>query len=102
MESNHATMNKVVPLTARKLTAVTADELRNKSRGEFVYASLRDAIWEGRFAPNERIPEEERPTIDRFFPQVRLSIVSTGVLWDRRDNPLTPTRGTQSDDVCGP
>jgi hypothetical protein len=25
------------------LTAVTADELRNKSRGEFVYASLRDA-----------------------------------------------------------
>ena len=52
-------MSKVVPLTARKLTAVTADELRNKSRGEFVYASLRDAIWEGRFAPNERIPEEE-------------------------------------------
>ena len=52
-------MSKVVPLTARKLTAVTADELRNKSRSEFVYASLRDAIWEGRFAPNERIPEEE-------------------------------------------
>jgi len=52
-------MSKVVSLTARKLTAVTADELRNKSRGEFVYASLRDAIWEGRFAPNERIPEEE-------------------------------------------
>jgi DNA-binding GntR family transcriptional regulator len=48
-----------VPLAARKLTAVTADELRNKSRSEFVYASLRDAIWEGRFAPNERIPEEE-------------------------------------------
>ncbi|HEX5216209.1 MAG TPA: POTRA domain-containing protein [Vicinamibacterales bacterium] len=45
---------------------------------------------------DERIPEDERPTIDRFFPQVRLSIVSTGVLWDRRDNPLTPTRGTQS------
>jgi DNA-binding GntR family transcriptional regulator len=52
-------MSKVVPLTARKLTAVTADELRNKSRSEFVYTSLRDAIWEGRFAPNERIPEEE-------------------------------------------
>lgn len=48
-----------MPLAARKLTAVTADELRNKSRSEFVYASLRDAIWEGRFAPNERIPEEE-------------------------------------------
>jgi DNA-binding GntR family transcriptional regulator len=52
-------MSTVLPLTARKLTAVTADELRNKSRSEFVYTSLRDAIWEGRFAPNERIPEEE-------------------------------------------
>src|SRR5712692_1297887 len=50
---------KVVPLKARKLTAATADALRNKSRSEFVFASLRDAIWEGRFAPNERIPEEE-------------------------------------------
>src|ERR1700704_1885017 len=52
-------MSKVVPLTARKLTAVTADELRNRSRSEFVYASLRDAIWEGRFTRGERIPEEE-------------------------------------------
>jgi DNA-binding GntR family transcriptional regulator len=51
--------SKVVPLTARKLTAVTADELRNRSRSEFVYASLRDAIWEGRFTRGERIPEEE-------------------------------------------
>jgi DNA-binding GntR family transcriptional regulator len=51
--------SKVVPLTARKLTAITADELRNRSRSEFVYASLRDAIWEGRFTRGERIPEEE-------------------------------------------
>jgi DNA-binding GntR family transcriptional regulator len=51
--------SKVVPLTARKLTAVTADELRNRSRSEFVYTSLRDAIWEGRFTRGERIPEEE-------------------------------------------
>jgi DNA-binding GntR family transcriptional regulator len=50
---------KVVPLKARKLTAVTAEELRSMSRSEFVYASLRDAIWEGRFAPGERIGEEE-------------------------------------------
>jgi len=52
-------MGKVVPLKARKLTAVTAEELRSMSRSEFVYASLRDAIWEGRFAPGERIGEEE-------------------------------------------
>jgi len=50
---------KVVPLAARKLTAVKADELRNQSRSEFVFARLRDAIWEGRFTGGERIPEEE-------------------------------------------
>jgi DNA-binding GntR family transcriptional regulator len=50
---------KVVPLAARKLTAVKADELRNQSRSEFVFARLRDAIWEGSFTGGERIPEEE-------------------------------------------
>ncbi len=44
-------------LKARKGAA--ADALGNRSRSEFVFASLRDAIWEGKFAPGERIPEEE-------------------------------------------
>jgi DNA-binding GntR family transcriptional regulator len=44
---------------ARKWTAATPDALRNTSRSEFVFAALRDAIWDGRFAPGERIPEEE-------------------------------------------
>jgi outer membrane translocation and assembly module TamA len=43
---------------------------------------------------DDRIPAEERPLIDRAFPQVRLSLVSTGVSWDRRDDPLDPSRGT--------
>lgn len=51
--------SKVTPLRGRKLAAVTSDALRHASRGELVFASLRDAIWEGRFAPGERIPEEE-------------------------------------------
>jgi outer membrane protein insertion porin family len=38
--------------------------------------------------------EDDQPLIDRLFPQVRLSILSTGIGWDRRDNPITPTRGT--------
>src|SRR5262249_13248191 len=50
---------RVVPLKARKVAAVSAADLRSKSRSEAVYANLRDAIWEGRFAPGERIPEEE-------------------------------------------
>jgi len=56
--ASHPT-SKIVSLKARKLAAATSDALRNISRSEFVFASLRDAIWEGRFAPGERIPEEE-------------------------------------------
>jgi outer membrane protein insertion porin family len=40
-----------------------------------------------------RIAESDRPLIDRLFPQVRLSILSTGVSWDRRDDPITPASG---------
>jgi outer membrane protein assembly factor BamA len=43
---------------------------------------------------DEVIAPDEQPLIDRLFPQVRLSIVSTGILWDRRDNTLAATRGT--------
>jgi len=56
--ASHPT-SKIVALKARKLAAATSDALRNTSRSEFVFASLRDAIWEGRFTPGERIPEEE-------------------------------------------
>jgi outer membrane protein insertion porin family len=43
---------------------------------------------------DENVPENEQPIIDRLFPQVRLSIVSTGIFWDRRNNAIDPTRGT--------
>lgn len=45
---------------------------------------------------DERIPDGDplQPLIDRLFPQVRLSTLSSGASWDRRDNPLVPTRGT--------
>jgi DNA-binding GntR family transcriptional regulator len=52
-------VSKTLPPKAHKLTAATAAALRNQSRSEFVFASLRDAIWEGRFTCGERIPEEE-------------------------------------------
>jgi DNA-binding GntR family transcriptional regulator len=50
---------KASPPKTRKFAPATPDALRNVSRSEFVFASLRDAIWEGRFAPGERIAEEE-------------------------------------------
>jgi DNA-binding GntR family transcriptional regulator len=46
-------------LAARNARKGGADALRNRSRSEFVFANLRDAIWEGKFAPGERIAEEE-------------------------------------------
>lgn len=41
------------------LTAAGPKALRTRSRADFVYDSLRDAIWEGRFANGERLREEE-------------------------------------------
>jgi len=42
---------------------------------------------------DEVLTEEEQATIDRIFPQVRLSIVSGAVARDTRDDALDPTRG---------
>ncbi|HUF47953.1 MAG TPA: POTRA domain-containing protein [Vicinamibacterales bacterium] len=42
---------------------------------------------------DEIIPPDEQPTVDRLFPQVRLSMLSTGIAWDRRDSVVGPTRG---------
>ncbi len=48
------------PITAeRPFAAISADDLRTRSRGDFVYDSLRDAIWEGRIGRGERVREEE-------------------------------------------
>jgi len=45
--------------TERPFAAISADDLRTRSRADFVYDSLRDAIWEGRIARGERVREEE-------------------------------------------
>ena len=43
----------------RSLAAINPDDLRTRSRADLVYASLRDAIWEGRIGRGERLREEE-------------------------------------------
>jgi len=40
-----------------RLTAIDAEALRTRSRADFVYESLRDAIWDGRIAVGERVRE---------------------------------------------
>jgi len=44
---------------ARTLTAIDAEALRTRSRADFVFESLRDAISDGRIAVGERVREEE-------------------------------------------
>jgi outer membrane protein assembly factor BamA len=43
---------------------------------------------------NNRIKPADQPIIDRILPQVRLSILSSGAVWDRRNDPIDPIRGT--------
>jgi DNA-binding GntR family transcriptional regulator len=46
-------------MTTATLTAIDAEALRTRSRADFVYESLRDAISDGRIAVGERVREEE-------------------------------------------
>jgi outer membrane protein assembly factor BamA len=90
----------LVSLTSEQAVRTTYNFLRRVANAEFLRRIGPRASVSGRYALDftrlfdERIPEEDQPLIDRLFPQVRLSIVSTGASWDGRDNPLTPTRGT--------
>ena len=43
-----------------------------------------------------RIAPEDQLTIDRAFPQVRLSLVSSSLVLDRRNDPVSPSHGTFS------
>jgi len=44
---------------------------------------------------DEVIQPQDQPLIDRLFPQVRISMLSGGIVWDRRDDPLYTTTGGQ-------
>ena len=52
-------MSRQAASSLRTLASLDAETLRTRSRADFVYDSLRDAIWEGRFSHGERIREEE-------------------------------------------
>jgi len=43
---------------------------------------------------NSQTPPEEQPLVDRLFPTVTLSSVSSGLVRDTRDDPLDPTSGS--------
>jgi outer membrane protein assembly factor BamA len=45
---------------------------------------------------DSRIEPQDQLAIDRFFPQVRLSLVSASLLSDRRNDAVSPSRGSLS------
>jgi outer membrane protein insertion porin family len=48
--------------------------------------------WSRRF--DDVLDPNEQLAIDRLYPQVRISMFSAGLAWDRRNDPLFTTRGT--------
>jgi outer membrane protein insertion porin family len=72
---------------------------RRGARAELARRLSREVSFSGRYVIEraklfeERLDPEDRPLIDRLFPQVRLSTVSAAVIRDTRDDLLAPTRG---------
>ena len=72
---------------------------RRGARAELTRRFTRELSFSGRYVIEraklfeERLDPEDKPLIDRLFPQVRLSTVSAAVIRDTRDDPLAPTRG---------
>ena len=90
----------VVGITSEQAKRTSFNFIRNGANAEGLRRLSNNVSLSGRYALDftrlldERIPEAEQPLIDRLFPQVRLSTLSTGVAWDRRNSPISATRGT--------
>ena len=69
---------------------INAEALRRWSARTSVFA--RYALDSTRLFENG-ISADDQPLIDRLFPQIRLSSVSSGVVWDNRNDLLDPTGG---------
>jgi outer membrane protein assembly factor BamA len=70
--------------------AVNAEALRRVSGRTSVFG--RYALDSTRLF-DTRIEPADQPLIDRLFPQIRLSSISSGLIWDKRDDLLDPTSG---------
>lgn len=72
---------------------------RRGARAELTRRLTRELSFSGRYVIEraklfeERLDPEDKPLIDRLFPQVRLSTLSAALIRDNRDDQLAPTRG---------
>ena len=87
-------------LTAERVERTTFNVTRQAVNAEALHRMRPGTVVIGRYSldfadlSNERIAPADQLLIDRVFPQVRLSILSAGLLVDRRNDPLSPSRGT--------
>lgn len=87
-------------LTSERSERTTFNVSRRAANAEALHRLTPRVAIIGRYSldfaelSNERILPEDQLLIDRIFPQVRLSILSAGLLVDRRNDPLSPSRGT--------
>jgi len=89
----------VVSTTAERAIRTSFTFVRRAANAEALRRlSSRTSIF-GRYALDStrlfdtRISAEDQPLIDRLFPQIRLSSISSGIVWDNRDDILDPTSG---------
>jgi len=87
-------------VTSEQATRTNFNFLRRVVNAELLHRVTPTVSVSGRYGLDftklfdELIPPEDQPAIDRLFPQIRLSTLSTGVFWDRRDSLVSPTEGT--------
>jgi outer membrane protein assembly complex protein YaeT len=77
--------------------------LKQSFQANAAYRASRSVTVTGQYALqftnlfDSNIQENEKLQIDRQFAQVRLSTLSSSVLWDRRNDPIAPWRGAVLD-----
>jgi outer membrane protein assembly factor BamA len=92
-------IDAVLSATAERAIRTSFTFVRRAINAEGVHRASAYTSLFGRYALDStelydtRIPAEDQPLIDRLFPQIRLSTVSAGLVWDRRDDLLDPTAG---------
>lgn len=88
-------------VTSEQAVRPTFSYLRRVANGDLSHTLSPRVSVSGRYALEftrlfDRDPNDEQSfLIDRFFPQLRLSLLSGGILWNRRNDPISPTRGFQ-------
>jgi outer membrane protein assembly factor BamA len=105
----HTDLDLLAGIVSEQGFRTNFDFVRNAANAEFLRRPTDRVNWAGRYSLsftrllNERFGDDspddgndlnDRPVIDRLFPQVRLSVLGAGISWDRRNDPLATSRGT--------